>query len=99
MMIEEEFSRKLLNNSENIIVNFDETYLLKTDKMAESNYYQTLLNCGVLCVNEVRANLGYSAIDGGDAHIIPYTNISDNTINKTNTSDEDKNKDEDKMNG
>lgn len=93
VMIEDEFSRKLLNESEkNIIVNFDETFLLKTDKTATANYYKTLLDCGVLCPNEVRKELGYSEVDGLDKHIIAFTDINQNTIN------EDKNND-DEING
>ncbi len=90
VMIEEEFTRKLLDSSENnIIVNFDETYLLKTDKAATANYYKTLLDCGVLCANEVRKELGYSEVEGLDKHIIAFTDISQNTINEDK--EEDKN--------
>lgn len=82
-MIEEEFTRKLVKPSESdIIVNLDETALLKTDKTALANYYGSLLSNGVLCVNEVRKELGYSPIDGGDKHLISYTKIEDNIINK-----------------
>lgn len=80
-MIEEEFTRKLFKPSENnMIVNFDETALLKTDKTALAQYYGNLLDKGVLCVNEVRKELGYSEIEGGDKHVIPYTKIEDNTL-------------------
>lgn len=88
-MCEEEFTRKLFKPSEsNLIVNFDETAILKTDKVALSQYYGSLLDKGVLCVNEVRKELGYSEIEGGDKHLIAYTKIEDNTINKTETNDE-----------
>lgn len=83
IMCEEEFTRKLFKPSENnLIVNFDETALLKTDKNALADYYGKLLDKGVLCVNEVRKELGYSEINGGDKHLIAYTKIEDNTINK-----------------
>lgn len=89
VMIEEEFTRKLFKPSEkNLIVNLDETALLKTDKVALSQYYGSLLDKGVLCVNEVRKELGYSPIEGGDKHLIAYTKITDNTINKKETSDD-----------
>ena len=85
-LIEEEFTRKLLKKKKkNLIVNFDETALLKTDKVALSQYYGNLLDKGVLCVNEVRKELGYSEIEGGDKHLIAYTKIEDNTINKKET--------------
>lgn len=81
-MIEEEFTRKLVKPSEgNLTVNLDETALLKTDKAALANYYGTLLDKAVLCVNEVRKEMGYSPIEGGDKHIIAYSKIEDNTIN------------------
>lgn len=91
-LIEEEFTRKLFKPSEkNLIVNLDETALLKTDKVALSTYYGNLLDKGVLCVNEVRKELGYSEIEGGDKHLIAYTKIEDNTINKKDNNDDTKN--------
>lgn len=83
VMIEQEFSRKLLKPSEsNLEINLDETALMKTDKTALASYYSTLIDKGILCINEVRKELGYSQIDGGDKHIIAYTDINQNTINK-----------------
>lgn len=88
-MIEEEFTRKLVKPSEvGITINLDEAALLKTDKTAQANYYGSLLDKGVLSINEVRKELGYCDIEGGDKHIIAYTKIEDNTINdKTNEDD------------
>ena len=81
VMVEEEFTRKLTKPSEkNIQVNLDETAILKTDKSALAKYYSTLLQNGVLCVNEVRKELGLSPIEGGDKHVIPYSKITDNII-------------------
>lgn len=90
-MCEEEFTRKLVKPSEvGIEVNLDETALLKTDKTALANYYGSLLDKGVLCINEVRKELGYAEIEGGDKHIIAYTKLEDNTINNDiNTTKED----------
>lgn len=85
-MIEEEFTRKLILPSEgDIKIDFDETALLKADKQALANYYSTLIDKGILCVNEVRNELGYSEIEGGDRHLIAYTDIDQNTINKDET--------------
>ena len=87
-MIEDEFNRKLLLPSEsNLTINLDETYLMKSDKTATATYYSTLIDKGILCINEVRRELGYSEIEGGDKHIIPYTTINDNQINNTQTTD------------
>lgn len=80
-MVENEFNRKLLKPSEtDLEVCLDETALLKTDKAATSSYYNALLQSGVLCINEVRRELGYPEIKNGDKHIIAYTDISQNTI-------------------
>ncbi len=89
-MIEEEFDRKLLKPSEsNLRINVDETALLKTDKAAQAQYYGTLIDKGIVCINEVRKELGYSPIENGDKHIIAYTDVSQNTINKDNNKNND----------
>ena len=90
VLVEEEFTRKLFKPSEKrLIIDLDETALLKTDKSALAGYYGALLDKGVLCVNEVRKELGYSPIEGGDKHMIAYTKIEDNLINNTNEEDND----------
>lgn len=90
VMIESEFTRKLFKPSErNLKVELDETYILKTDKTALANYYGSLLDKGVLCINEVRKELGYSEVEGGDKHLIPYTDTNMNLINNTKPSKDD----------
>lgn len=80
VMIEEEFTRKLIKPSEEgLIIDLDETAILKTDKQALASYYGTLLQNGVLCIDEVRKELGYSPI-GATEHIIPYTDITQNNV-------------------
>ena len=87
-MIEEEFNRKLLKPSEqNLRIDLDETYMLRADKTTLMNYYTGLINSGILCINEARKELGYNAIDGGDRHILPYTDIQQNTINQQENKD------------
>lgn len=87
-MVEEEFTRKLIKPSEEgLEVNLDETAILKADKSAIASYYSTLLQNGVLCVNEVRRELGFSPIEGGDKHTVAYTDISQNTIGEKRTAD------------
>ena len=82
LMVEQEFTKKLFKPSESDLeIQLDETAILKTDKQALANYYSTMLQNGVLCLNEVRKELGYSEIDGGDKHIIPFTKIQDNQVN------------------
>lgn len=79
-MVEQEFTSKLFLPSENYAINIDEKEILKTDKQATANYYSTLLQNGVLTINEVRKELGYKEIEGGDKNIIAYTDIEQNTI-------------------
>lgn len=87
-LIEEEFNRKLLKPSEfNLKIELDTTALIKSDKTATASYYSTLLDKGVMCINEVRKELGYNKIDGGDTHLIAYTDIAQNTINNTPTNE------------
>lgn len=82
VMVEQEFNRKLLKPSEsNLEINLDETYLLKTDKAAQASYYASMIDKGIMCINEVRKELGYSEIEGGDKHLIAYTDINQNQIN------------------
>lgn len=87
VMVEQEFNRKLLKPSEreNLEIKLDETYLMKTDKTATASYYSTMLQSGVLCIDEVRNELGLSPVEGGDKHVIPFTDLAQNTINQDNT--------------
>lgn len=90
VMVELEFSRKLLKPSEsNYYINLDENYILKSDKTAQASYYSSLLDKGVLCINEVRKDLGLSEVDGGDKHIIPFTDLNMNTINNSDVKTSD----------
>ena len=97
-MIENEFNRKLLSPTEdNLSIILETNEILRIDKAAQSSYYSTLINSGVLSINEVRKELGYNGIgDDGDKHIIPFTDIDQNTINnKDNKSKEDINDEKD----
>lgn len=85
VMLEDELNRKLLKPSEmNLSINLDEQFMLKGDKAAQASYYSTLLTIGVLCINEVREQLGYSPIEGGDEHNILYVDTSKTNINNNN---------------
>ena len=82
VMIEEEFTEKLLKPSErgSMRINLDEKALLRTDKVSQANYYSTLIKSGILSVNEARKEMGYMPIENGDKHIIPFTDVNQNTI-------------------
>lgn len=87
-MVEQELTAKLFKPSEKgLRINLDETAILRTDKTALATYYKTLLDTGILCINEVRKELGYNEIEGGEKHIIAYTDINQNTISDTKNED------------
>lgn len=89
-MIEHEFSRKLFapQHQGKYNIDIDENNLLRLSKSQQANYYSTLLQNGCLSINEVRNELGYEAIKDGDKHIIAYTDIEQNTINNSDTQEE-----------
>ena len=77
-LIESELNRKLAD--ENVYIDLDETYLMTTDKQAQANYLHTLLSAGIISINEARKMINLGEIEGGDKHIIAYTDINQNTI-------------------
>jgi hypothetical protein len=96
-MIENEFNKKLLKQTEynlNIILETNE--ILRTDKAAQSSYYSTLINSGVLSINEVSKEIGYNGIgedcdkhylmfnDASKASISNYVNDKDNEVKEDN---------------
>lgn len=85
-LIENEFNRKLLKPSERskVYIDFDENHIMFADKSATANYYSTLVKNGILTINECRHNLGYNPVDGGDKNIIPFTDLSQNTLQSNN---------------
>ena len=85
IMIEDELKRKLCKKNIKIIL--DTNSILRTNKAAQAQYYTSLLNSGVLSINEVRQDLGYSAIENGDNHQIPYSDLSQNTIENNNSTE------------
>lgn len=82
VMMEEELTRKLIMPSRigNEYVDLDENSILATDKEKQANYYNTLVKGGILSINEARHALGYSPVDGADDLIIPFTNLTQNTV-------------------
>ena len=86
MVIEDEFTKKLLTKEEKELykIDLDEKAIIKTDKQAQANYYSTMLKNGILSVNEVRKEMGLEPIEGGDKHIVPFTDINQNQINTDN---------------
>lgn len=83
-LIQDEFNRKLCPEK-NVVIDLDELHMLKADKAATASYLSTLVGGGILSINEARHYLGYEDIENGDKHIIPYTNINNNTIENNDT--------------
>lgn len=80
-LIQDEFGRKLLKPSEkDLYIDVDEAYIVKPDKSSLANYLSTLTTHGIISINEARQQLGYNPIENGDKHLIPFTNLQDNTI-------------------
>lgn len=90
-MIEHEFSRKMFSpqSQGRYKIDVDENNLLRLSKSQQANYYSTLLQKGVLSINEVRNELGYESIDGGNKHVIPFSDVAQNTINNSNTEEKE----------
>ena len=94
-LLQDEFSRKVVpvDMQDLEYVDFDENYLLKSDKTSLSNYLKTLTSAGIISINEARNMLGYAPVDGGNKLFIPFTDINQNTIATTDSDfeQEDKN--------
>ena len=89
-MIEEEFERKL-----NQVIDLDETYILRTDKQQLASYYTALVSNGIMTINEVRKELGYPDVEGGDDVRIPFTDTNQNKINQEEDNGENSSKKQD----
>lgn len=83
VMVEQELNRKLTSGT-GLELGLDETAILRTNKAELAGYYNSLLQMGVLSINEVRKELGYNPVENGDSHNLAYndvskTNLTDNT--------------------
>lgn len=74
--IELEFRRKLFIEHSNIIVKFDISELLKTDKQSQAEYYQKMILNGIMSINECRKELNLIGVEGGDVNIAPANMLS-----------------------
>lgn len=91
-MIESELNRKLLrpiDNNLSIIIETNE--LLRTEKDKQANYYKTMIDSGILTRNEVRKELGYGEIEGGDVATVAYSDINQNTVGNTDQNNDKSN--------
>ena len=90
-MIEEQCNKKLIMPSKYCkqFVDLDENYILANDAEKQANEITTLTNSGIITPNEARKRLGLPPVDGGDALVIPFTKIKDNTIGGTGDAKEE----------
>ena len=84
-LLQEEFTRKLIKPSERgMYVDFDESFILKSDKSSQANYLNTLVSGGIMTPNEARLQIGLNSMEGGDDLIIPFTDVNQNKLNQPN---------------
>ena len=84
-MIENEMNRKLLKPSEaKLTIQLETNELLRINKQSQASYYQTMVNSGILSINEVRKDLGFNPIEGGDVHHIAFNAADNSAINADN---------------
>lgn len=85
VMIENELNNKLILPSQqsHLIIDLDETFLLRANKAETANYFSSLVSSGIMTINEAREQLGLSEYDGADSLIIPYTDTTQNQVNIT----------------
>lgn len=97
-LMEHELNRKLLTEEERktYVIDIDETYLMKGDKAATASYYGTLVEKGIISINEARHQLGLSPVEGGDDLHIAYSDVNQNNVGNKPDNESDENKDDDK---
>lgn len=86
VMVEQELNRKLTSDI-GLELGLDETAILRTNKAELAGYYNSLLQMGVLSINEVRKELGYNPVENGDSHNLAYNDVS--KTNLTSSTDEE----------
>ena len=90
-MMEEQFNKKLIMPSKWSLqfVDLDEYSILATDQEKQGNYLATLTNNGIITANEARKILHLPPMENADQLVIPYSDISQNTIGKEETNEEE----------
>lgn len=90
--IEEEFTRKIFYDDDNLIVDMDEQdFLRRADLNATAEYYNKMVTSGILSINDARRDLGLSDIKGGDDAHIAYSDAEKARIsNNEQTAEEEK---------
>jgi HK97 family phage portal protein len=76
--IEQEIDRKLIQSFErpDIYSKFSMDDLYRGDLAARTNYYQQMLQAGVVSINEVRRKENMNPVEGGDTHTVQINQIA-----------------------
>lgn len=82
--IEQEYRRKLLKQSEknNHIYLHDPAILAKADLKAQSEFFKTMSDIGVLSGNDIRKRMGINKVDGLDDRYIQLNRVNINDIDE-----------------
>jgi hypothetical protein len=70
-------------DDQNYFVQFDVSALLVGDFSARASFLREMWNLGVFSTNEVRQQLGYNPVDGGDIHLVPMIETQEHLFLKT----------------
>jgi HK97 family phage portal protein len=90
-MVEAEFAKKLLNGNEtNLKVILDTENYLRSNKASLSSYLTSLVQNGIMTVNEARKQLGLSEVENGDNLLIAYSDTAQNTIGSNDVAEAEK---------
>lgn len=68
--IELEFETKLFPDGD-VDIRFDVSQLLRADRQSLASYYSTLIQNGVMQINEVRRELDLPSVEDGDVNFVP----------------------------
>ena len=76
--IEQEIDRKLIQSFERpqVYSKFNMNDLYRGDLAARTNFYQQMLQSGVMSINEVRAKEQMNPVEGGDVHTVQINQIA-----------------------
>lgn len=90
VMIEAELNKKLFNESDKgkLFFKFDTAEALITDKKTLAEFYNKMIQNGIMTVNEVRSKFNLTKAEGGDKL---YIQLNMKDINEPDTDNTDKN--------
>lgn len=90
-LIEDEFTSKIFVPSEKgYSINLDESAVLRPNAKEQATYLKTMVDGGIISINEARFTLGLPAKEGADDLIRPYTDINQNKVNTNTPTEENK---------